>query len=163
MLKWDMSKNGLCLGGSPGRGKTHLCLALAIRLMRERRDVYFTRPGDVLNKIMALKMNNHVDNINDYQKLLERLKSVEILFLDDLGTENLTDPKKEVIFEILDERTKRKDSARTFITTNLSWPELNEKYHPRFTSRIEEVCSVEIVKGEDFRSVLRVREKRKNS
>ena len=159
MLEWSMSKNGICLGGEPGRGKTHLCLALAIRLMREMRDVYFTRPGIILTDLMALKINNHVDNINEYQQTLERLKSVEILFIDDLGTENLTEPKKEVIFEVMDERVKRKDSLRTFITTNLSWDHLTEKYHSRFTSRIEEICSIEKVQGIDFRSLSRQRRK----
>ena len=72
---------------------------------------------------------------------------VKFLFLDDLGAENTTDFAREHFFSILDLRCQKK--MPTFITTNLGFNELKEKYGDRIVSSLKEMCIPLALKGTD--------------
>lgn len=76
--------------------------------------------------------------------------SVSWLFLDDFGSENITDFAREHFFTILDLRCQQKKP--TFITTNLTMNEIGQKYGERFVSRLKEMCVPMVLEGPDKRT-----------
>ena len=68
-----------CLSGTPGTGKTHLCTALCGLLMERGFQARYMLWKDVSTKAKAVVNDNEA-----YQELVEPLKSVRVLYIDDL-------------------------------------------------------------------------------
>lgn len=68
----------LYFGGQPGSGKTHLCTAVAGKLLYERPLLYVVWP-QISKKLKAL-----VNDAEDYQREIGRLERVDVLYIDDL-------------------------------------------------------------------------------
>ena len=154
---WSFEQNGICIGGKAGTGKSHLCIALAVKLIEMGRDVYFIRSVTFLEDLMRMKSSQYDEERMKYVNLMKRLKTIEVLMIDDLGAEKMSESKETALFEILDDRVINKQNLRTFITTNLNWNEVFERFHERIGDRIQEVCLLRKAKGESFRKILRDR------
>ena len=155
MKAWTFTKYGLMLGGDVGRGKTHLCVALCLKMMEQRYNAYFAPVGKTLNELMTMKSHELPEERNKYSELMQKLTTVEILILDDLGTETLTEAKMTALFDIINQRTNNKEKRKTFFTTNLRWKLIEEKYDQRITSRIREICDFRLLDGIDMREEMR--------
>lgn len=59
----------------------------------------------------------------------------ELLCIDDLGTETLTEVGKDLLYRLLDDRYRAK--RRTLIASNLSWEEMVRRYGMRPVRRLE--------------------------
>ena len=68
----------------------------------------------------------------------ERLTSVDLLHLDDLGAEKRTDWVLEQLYAIVDARYEEQRSM--VVTTNLDQPALEEQIGARTVSRLVEIC-----------------------
>lgn len=129
---------GLLFSGPSGTGKSHLMIALAKEMSAAGCDCLF---------IQAARFYDECGR-NEFRIPNEYLRAY-YLFLDDLGTENLNDMKREWLFNLLE---SRKNSKRiTFISTNLSPKDLREKFFERIASRIFELTVPIIVGGVDRR------------
>lgn len=79
----------LCLSGTPGTGKTHLCTALCGALLEQGRAVRY-----MLWKETAIKAKAVVNDDEAYGAIVEPLKSVDVLYIDDfLKTRKPADPR----------------------------------------------------------------------
>lgn len=68
----------LYLGGQPGCGKTHICTAVAGKLLYERPLLYVIWP-------QVVKMLNAVVNdAEDFSREMGRLQEIDVLYIDDL-------------------------------------------------------------------------------
>ena len=67
----------LYFGGQPGCGKTHLCTAVAGKLLYERPLLYVIWP-QVSKKLKAI-----VNEAEDYEREVTKLESIEVLYIDD--------------------------------------------------------------------------------
>lgn len=67
----------LYFGGQPGCGKTHLCTAVAGKLLYERPLLYVIWP-QVSKKLKAI-----VNDAEDYEREVTKLESIEVLYIDD--------------------------------------------------------------------------------
>ena len=67
----------LYMGGQPGCGKTHICTAVAGKLLYERPLLYVVWP-QVVKKLKALAME-----ADEYEREITRLQEIDVLFLDD--------------------------------------------------------------------------------
>jgi len=107
----------LILWGSRGTGKTHLCAAVVNRL-RERgvSAGFFTAP-DLLDMLRSGYARG------DYDELLNGLRNLDVLALDDLGVEKETDWATEKLFQIINHRYNK--NLPLMISTNMN-PELFE-------------------------------------
>ena len=68
----------LFFGGQVGCGKTHLCTAVCARLIQQGHNVLYVTWPDRVTRLKAL-----VNDCAEYEKELRRLKTAEILYLDD--------------------------------------------------------------------------------
>lgn len=71
--------NWLALLGQSGAGKTHLCTAAAIELIRRGKGVRYMLWRDEIARINAV-----VNDAEVYGKLINELKGAEVLYIDDL-------------------------------------------------------------------------------
>lgn len=96
-IKKDRS-NSIMLTGRPGTGKTHLLMALTNQLISENQVVIYFPFVEGFNDLK--------DNFEELNTKLERMKTVDVLFIDDLfkGRVRPTDWQLEQIFGIVNYR-----------------------------------------------------------
>lgn len=76
----DDVANGLFIGGVPGSGKTHLCLAVCLRLLEARIPVMYFPYVEAMDEIKNNMGSNDAANHERQQKL----QRVAVLYIDDL-------------------------------------------------------------------------------
>jgi DNA replication protein DnaC len=137
------------LTGNTGTGKTFASEVIVSELIK--RCFY-------VNIITAFQMNNiFLDYHKDYDKStsnkLSPLLDVDLLVIDDLGTEPIfRNVTKEYLYLIISERLRH--HKKTIITTNLTPNEFIDKYGERIYSRVfDKSKSIAInLRGEDLRT-----------
>jgi DNA replication protein DnaC len=125
-----LPKGWLVLAGSYGVGKTHLAYAIAGALLRRAVPVYAASVPEMLTMIRG--------GFSDRQgytaeQRLAALRTIEVLVLDDWGTEKGSDWVSETMFTVLNSRYNER--LATVITTNLSPTELAQR-DARLASRL---------------------------
>lgn len=92
---------GLLFMGSCGNGKTFMSACIGNALIEKEYSVYMTSISDLVNLMSK-------DFGNNRPELIEKLSNVDLLILDDLGTENIMDSRKsntiELTYKIIDSR-----------------------------------------------------------
>ncbi len=113
--------------GKYGSGKTHLAAAIGHHCLASGQEVLFLTVPDLLDHLRAtFSPRSDID----YDDLFERVKTVQILILDDLGVENPSPWAKEKLFQLLNTRYVKE--LPTVITTNTTIDHLD----PRIASRL---------------------------
>lgn len=124
------NKNILLVGGT-GVGKTYLAQCVAKEIIKEKNTVFFTSAFNLNNTFLKIHVAPELDKIT----LLKNLLEVDLLIIDDLGTEPmLNNVTKEYLQLLLNERLINNKS--TFITSNLDPNTILERYEERIFSRI---------------------------
>ncbi len=144
----DVQKRDILLSGPSGLGKTFLMHAMAARLIERGVNVLMVSAYSFLQ--MARKSHFEAeDGVKD-------LMDVPVLMLDDLGSEPLMQNiTVEQLFHLINERQRM--GLSTVISTNLTLPELKDRYTERIASRLNDPrnCEVIILEGLDLRKVER--------
>ena len=137
---WDemQAENlGILFFGNVGTGKSFLMNCIAHALYDRQVPVCVTSLPRFLNQIW---------NASDRQGLIDRIAAYPLLCIDDFGVEQHSDYKDELIFGLLDARSKR--ALPLIVTTNLTLDELTDPNAPqnlrRFYDRITEMCPVHL-------------------
>lgn len=128
----EKAGNNLLISGNAGTGKTFLSNCIAKALLDNGYSViYFTSVQlfDTLSKYAF-----SYDYSEDSLSMKEDIYSCDLLIIDDLGTENVTNFVESQLFNIINERIIRNNS--TVISTNLLLAEIKERYTDRVLSRI---------------------------
>lgn len=113
---------GLFIHGDMGVGKTYMCMALANSLVLEGKRVAFVKVNTFVNEMRYI---NKVDGT--YDSILDKLKKVDYLILDDIGSESVSEfSRDDLLFNILDYRMEEKKI--TIFTSNLTKQALLEHY-----------------------------------
>ena len=139
------SFQNLCFYGNPGVGKTFLGNCIAKELLdRGYSVVYFTAPGlfDIFEK-------DRFQRDPEAKALRESIYDVDLLIIDDLGTEIGSSFTSSVFYETLNERILRKKS--TIISTNLKMSDITDLYSERTFSRISGYYTMIHLLGDDIR------------
>lgn len=123
--------------GQPGSGKTHLCVAICRELMLRGMEVRYVLWRDAVTRLKAT-----VNDAEAYQAIMEPLKRVPVLYLDDLYKtgrgQQPTVADVNVAFELLNARYLDQ-SKRTVISTERTIAELMD-IDEAVGSRIMERC-----------------------
>ena len=141
--------SGLIISGATGAGKTHLAVGLGVVALGMGYEVYATMLGDVLLTIRATWQENYHGH-TDESRLMEKLCTIKLLILDDLGSEKPTDWARERLAYIINRRYTARLS--TIITTNLEADELETLWSSRVMSRLRGTAQVvNLHEVEDYR------------
>lgn len=141
-------KTNMLLTGNTGSGKTYLLTACANLCMEHNLSVLFVTAYALNSSFLDAHLSDHATR----QAILDNLIDVDVLLIDDLGTEqpykNVT---AEYMFTVLNERTVR--IKQTFISTNLTLNDIRERYDERMFSRLvdQNTTFVAQLTGEDKR------------
>jgi DNA replication protein DnaC len=154
---------GLLLTGSIGVGKTHLAVGILRALVAERGATgLFFDYRDLLKQVQ----NSYNQRVSATElEVLAPVFEAEVLVLDELGASKPTDWVWDTVAHILN--TRYNDRRTTIITTNyanagplgtesgarasLREETLGDRIGERMRSRLQEMCVVVEMQGEDFR------------
>jgi DNA replication protein DnaC len=150
------SRPGLLLTGEPGTGKTHLAIAAMRQIIAKGHECLFCDYQTLLNSIRSgYDSSSNSSDKEAYRTALD----AEVLVLDDLGAQRVTDWVEDTVTSII---TYRCNNRKALIaTTNLPDPDaggatteksahgrpeyrttLADRVGPRGRSRLFEMCTV---------------------
>lgn len=138
---------GLWLFGDTGTGKTTLAMLISKAALEAGRTVAIYSLPKLLARIR--RTYDSEPGGDSYLSFFERLTSVDLLHIDDLGAEKRSDWVLEQLYALVNERYEAERSI--LITTNLPHPELEEQIGSRTVSRLTQMCDEIEVRGEDRR------------
>lgn len=118
----------LALFGGCGGGKTHLAAAVAWEAFEAGMSVFF---ADVSKLLKTLQGGFRAEAEHSYDALIEAAFRVDVLVLDDLGTQAPTPWRREQIYLLLNDRYVRK--ASLIVTSNVQPHELGPREHSRLS------------------------------
>jgi DNA replication protein DnaC len=127
---------GLWLMGSTGTGKTTLAMLVSKAALQDSRSVAIYSLPKLLARIR--RTYDSEPGGDSYLSFFERLTSVDLLHIDDLGAEKRSDWVLEQLYALVNERYEAERSM--LITTNLEPHQLEEQIGPRTVSRLVEIC-----------------------
>jgi len=137
--------------GKTGCGKTHLAVAI-LRELVKRLDAYefcFITAPELLLEIRAT-FKPHAKKYNDAgqceadteQDVLDKYSKCELLILDDLGAEKVSDFTIQSLYLVIDRRNR--NLRPTIVTTNLSLEEIETQIDARMASRLADMKVVKL-------------------
>lgn len=123
------------MSGPAGSGKSHLSMAILKSYLESgEKTALFVSYSHVV-RLIKDSFNNR-DSVYTQNNIMSLLTNVDLLVMDDIGSENNSDFSEELLTDVLDGRTS------TIITTNLSSEELRGnsrkpgRYNQRTASRM---------------------------
>lgn len=125
-------KNNLLFYGAVGTGKTHLSSAIANRLVEKRKTVIYRTISQIMTSIYEAKFN--FQNQGRHPEVLEALRNVDLVIVDDLGTEKTTDFVVTELFELVNDRLRM--GKPMLVSTNVNLSELPGRYNVRIADRL---------------------------
>lgn len=138
---------GLWLFGDTGTGKTTLAMLVSKAALEAGKTVAIYSLPKLLARIR--RTYDAEPGGEGYLSFFERLTSVDLLHIDDLGAEKRSDWVLEQLYALINERYEAERSV--LVTTNLDHRELEEQIGPRTVSRLAQMCEAVDVFGQDRR------------
>lgn len=143
-----LETKNLLFTGNSGLGKTFLSSCIANELLKQGKTVLYQTASVMLDTIIDYRFGKSTSSRDIYDYLL----NVDLLIIDDLGTEGTNQMKLVELFNILNSRLlNSKKVTKTIISTNLSLQALFENYDERIVSRIVGNYDICYFCGEDIR------------
>lgn len=152
------TNQSLIFMGPVGTGKTHKMFEILVPYIADHYLSVFYEPRKITQTIIekhffsvseALRRIRQSFDQKNSMDVVDFMVKTPILFLDDIGTEKISDWTLEVFFNVINERYTW---MRPIVTsTNLTFKEIAEHYGDRMASRLYEMAKIEKVSGEDRR------------
>ncbi|GAC1661457.1 MAG: ATP-binding protein [Acidobacteriaceae bacterium] len=173
---YPVDRVGLLFHGPCGIGKSHLAIGIVRELIIKGIGARYSNTKDLLQNLRY--SFNPIAQTSEAE-LLNGITECEVLVLDDLGAERLTDWVQETMYHVINSRYQA--DRTTIITTNLTYggpnpieddaPQsrlssdqakratrketLGDRVGQRIWSRLTEMCRPVAMQGEDQREKLR--------
>ena len=138
---------GLWFFGDAGTGKTTLAMLVSKCALEAGHSVAIYSLPKLLSRIRRTFEAERGEQ--SYSELFQRLTSVDLLHLDDLGAEHRTDWVIEQLYALINERYEAKRSV--IVTTNHDEETLKGEIGERIVSRLAEMCAPQPLFGPDRR------------
>ncbi len=128
---FSSKSENLMLIGDTGLGKTHLSTAIAGRIIERGFDVCY----DTATNVFASFENERFGKQNSKFAIpTERYFECDLLIIDDLGTEPITQFTVSSLYNLIN--TRAMNEKQVMLNTNLSLSEMQKKYGDRIASRL---------------------------
>lgn len=114
------NRQNIVMIGNPGRGKTHLSIALGLKACTQGYRVLFKNAATLSTELCEAKDNYHLG------KLERTLAKADLLILDELSYLSFNRHQSELLFKVISDRSEK---SSTIVTTNLpfsKWTDLFE-------------------------------------
>jgi DNA replication protein DnaC len=137
--------------GKTGCGKTHLAIAIIRELVKRVwvDGVRFTTAPELLLEIRATfrpSVRKYDEGgrceADTEQDVLDKYSKCDLLVLDDLGSEKVSDFTIQSLYLVIDRRNR--DLRPTIVTTNLSLEEIETQIDARMASRLADMTVVRL-------------------
>ncbi|MBE6053914.1 MAG: DNA replication protein DnaC [Clostridium sartagoforme] len=125
--KFNSINDNLLFYGDSGTGKTFLSCCIAKELLDDGHLVVYRTVDELMNNLKEIKFN-------DNSELENMLINCDLLIIDDLGAEQITDFTTTEFFNLLNKKLLKK--KKMLISTNLSLPDIRTTYTERISSRL---------------------------
>lgn len=127
-------EKNLIFTGNTGVGKTFLTNCIANEVLKLGKTVLYQTAPVMFDEINDAKFGRENARFDLYENIL----NVDLLIIDDLGTEKITDTKITELFTIINTRLLNQNHkiTKTIISTNLNVDELFKTYTTRIGSRL---------------------------
>ncbi len=138
----EKSENLLFMG-SPGLGKTHLTLAIVSGVIEKGFMAFYGPAENLFSLVLSERFST--ENKGSFEAML----NCDLLVIDDLGTEVLTEMSKSILYNLINGRLLSKKP--TVINTNLTMKEIADRYGERVASRLIGSFNANKFLGQDVR------------
>lgn len=146
---FDKTDENLLFCGSCGLGKTFLSSAIANELIKKGKDVLYVSSNALFPILEDMHFGRQVDESAQY--IVKKIGETELLILDDLGSEFVTQFTCAELFRIIN--TRLNADRKMIISTNLNRNMLQNTYNERIASRITGGFSMLEFLGDDIRRI----------
>lgn len=145
----DPDEKNLLFTGNTGLGKTFLTNCIANELLNAGKTVLYQTAPVMFDEIINAKFGKSNSNFN----LMKNILTCDLLIIDDLGTEHISDLYITELFTILNTRLLNQNNkiTKTIISTNLKPDEIEKIYTTRISSRIAGYYRILRFYGTDLR------------
>ena len=147
----NLETKNLLFTGNTGLGKTFMSNCIANELLKKGKTVLYQTAPVLLETVIDNKFNKYKTQNSD--EFYNNILTVDLLIIDDLGTEYLNSMKLSELFTILNTRILNLNNkpTKTIISTNLSIEQIFKIYEERIGSRIAGYYDIYQFFGEDLR------------
>lgn len=145
LFEVSSGNTSLFVMGKVGRGKSHLASALLRAKLEQGIAGLFVEVPELLARLRAC-----YDNPEDkFETVVETVRDIDVLVLDDVGAEKATDWAREQLYRVINHRYNH--CLQTIATTNVSNKALTERVGERIVSRLQGLGLTYSLPGPDRR------------
>lgn len=119
--------------GSPGTGKTHLSVGIALEIMRNGKSAVFTTASRLLRSIKDTYSKR--SEITESQAIAV-FTGCDLLIVDEVGVQRGSDYEKDMLFDVINERYE--NTKPIIILSNLAIADVREYLGDRVYDRMRE-------------------------
>ena len=147
----NLDEKSLLFVGNTGLGKTYMSNAIANELLKKGKTVLYQTAPVLLETIIDNKFNKYKNHNAD--SFYKNVLNVDLLIIDDLGTESINTLTVSELFTIINTRILNLNNkpTKTIISTNFSIEQIFKNYEERIGSRIAGNYNIYKFVGEDLR------------
>lgn len=149
---FNSHERNLLFTGNPGTGKSFLSHCIAKSLLDKGHLVVYRTADELLSDLKNIKFQNNYE-------IEELLLNCDLLIIDDLGTEQITDFSISELFTFLNKKILKQ--KKMLVSTNLSPEAIKNNYDERIYSRLMGNFTTLKFIGDDIR--IEMKKKRKRS
>lgn len=139
------TRNFLLMGGT-GLGKTHLSTSVAKVVIEKGYDVVYETAQNIFSDFASDRFRS---SYSDTEPSSEKYLDCDLLIIDDLGTEMISQFSVSCLYNIINTRLNK--NLPIIASTNLSGEELRKIYQDRITSRLFGNFYIKLFVGKDVR------------
>lgn len=146
------NEKNLLFTGNTGLGKTFISGCIANELLKQGKNVLYQTSPVMLDTIINYRFGKTDSSI--YNSLLD----VDLLIIDDLGTECMNNMKFSELFNVINTRLLNQNHkiTKTIISTNLNIQNLFKNYDERIVSRLIGNYNICRFFGDDIRLIKKI-------